>query len=205
MHFLIDAHLLLRVKDVELAVRGHQTRGELARIVNVCLPRTAFLGGDDDNATHGARTVYGRCRAVFQYLKALDVVRVEAGNGRRDKRFGISRRQRIGTNVGNVFLYNAVYNPQRLRVAIDRGGSAHVYFRCRAERSRHVLHAHAGRTAFQRAANVCHAAYQGIVGLNLVGRTGKHSAVHVRHTRYHNLVQGLVVWRQRYFHCGLGA
>ena len=80
-----------------------------------------------------------------------------------------------------------------------------MYLRRCAERSRHVLHAHAGRTAFQRAANVCHAAYQGIVGLNLVGRTGKHSAVHVRHTRYHNLVQSLVVWRQRDFHCGLGA
>ena len=153
----------------------------------------SFLGGNDDNAGHGTRTIDGCGRTVFQYLKALDVVGVKSGDSRRDKRFGVSRCQIVSSHVGCIFHDNAVDHPQGLAAAVDRGCSAHAYLRGSTKRSAYVLHGHACCLPFERATDVGHTAQSGFLGIHFVGSTGKQAAVCSGKTRYHHFVKHLGV------------
>ena len=42
----------------------------------------ALLRGDHDNAGHGARAIYRGSGAILQDVEALDIVRVQTGDGR---------------------------------------------------------------------------------------------------------------------------
>ena len=64
--FRRDGHLVGRVHDVVVRVAGLRADGEVAGVVDARRPLLTFLGGDDHHAVHGAGTVEGRCRGVFQ-------------------------------------------------------------------------------------------------------------------------------------------
>ena len=81
LELLIHFHLVLRVHDVEVAVRGLQSHGVFTRVAHVCLSGPSFLGGHDNHTGHGAGTIDRGGRTVFQNLETLDVVGVEAGYG----------------------------------------------------------------------------------------------------------------------------
>ena len=153
----------------------------------------SFLGGNDDNAGHGTRTIDGCGRTVFQYLKAFDVVGVKSGYCRRDKRFGVSRCQIVSSHVGCIFHNNAVDHPQGLAAAVDRGCSAHAYLRGSTKRSANILHRNACRLPFKRATDVGHTAQSGFLGIHFVGSTRKQAAVCSGKTRHHHLVKHLGV------------
>ena len=82
LHVLVHVHLLLRVHQVKLSVRWYQAHGIFAHVVDVCLSGLSSFCSNDDDAGHGARTVDGGGRTVFQYLETLNVVRVKSGDGR---------------------------------------------------------------------------------------------------------------------------
>ena len=193
--FAIDPHLLLRVENVEIAIRGHQTRGELARVVEMSLPLAALFGGHHDHARHGARTVDRRGRTVLEHLEALDVVGVQARDGRTDERFGVTRCEVVGADVRHIFHDHAVHHPKGLRSAVDRRGTAHTNLRGGTECAAHVLHRHAGCLSFERAADVGHARQARFADVDLVGGPREEAAVGLRHTRgHHHLAEALVVF-----------
>ena len=140
LQLLVDTHLVLRVEDVEIAVRGNKTGGKLARIVDMGLSGLSFLGSDNDNARHSARTINRSGTTVFQYLETLDVVGVESCNGRTDKGLGIARCQVVGTHVRHVFHDDTINNPEGFAATIDGGSTANTNLRCRTKRTAHVLY-----------------------------------------------------------------
>ena len=203
LHFLIDTHLILGIQNVELTVSGNQTWGKLTGIVHMSLSRTAFFRSNNNNATHGTCSINRRSRTVFQDLKTLNIIRIKSCNGWRNQRLCITRWQCIGTDISDIFLNNAVNHPQWFWITIDRSGTTHMDFRCRTKGSRYVLHAHSGWTTFKWTADIGHSANQSIAGLNLIGCTCEQSAVHVRDTCYHNLVQCRIVRGQNNLHIRL--
>ena len=182
-HLLVDAHLLLRVRDVVIAVGGLQAVGELARIVDRAVALAALLRGDDDHARHGARAIYRGGGTVLQHLERLDVVGVQAGDGVRDQRRGVARREVVGVDVDGVLHDHAVDHPQGRRRAVDRGGAAHADLRGRAERARHVLHRDAGGAALQGARNVGYTVELRLLCVDFRSCTGEQSLVHLLDTR----------------------
>ena len=193
--FAVDAHLLLRVEDVEVAIGGHQARGEFARVVEVRLSLATLLGGHDNHTRHGASTVDRGGRTVFEHLEALDVVGVQAGDGRADERFGVTRGQIVGADVRHVFHDHAVHHPKGLRGTVDRCGTAHTNLGSGTESSAHVLHRHTGCLPFERTTDVGHARKARFADVDLVGRARKEATVRLRHTRgHHDLAEALVVF-----------
>ena len=197
----IDAHLVLRVEDVEIAVRGNQTRGKFARVVHVRLSLLTLLGGHHNHTRHGARTIDGGCATVFQDLETLNVVCVQSGNGRTDQRFGITRSQIVGIHVRHIFHDYAVHHPKRFGSTEDGCGTAHTDFRSCTKRATHVLHRHTGCASFERATHVGHTAQACCRSIHFVGSTGKHSTVGFRQPRHHHFAQRLRIF-QRDFHVG---
>ena len=69
VHLFVDAHLLLRIHDVEGGVLGNHAHGELARVADARHAGRTLLGRHDDHARHGARTVDRGRRTVLQIWK----------------------------------------------------------------------------------------------------------------------------------------
>ena len=199
-HFPIDTHLLLRVADVELVVTGFHTGCEFAGVADTRRTCATFLRRHDDHAGHCLRTINRRCRTVLQNLEALDVVGVQTRDGGRNQRHGITRRQIVGRNLDCIFHDDAIDHPQRLGSAIDGSRATHANLRSRTERTGYVLHRNAGRTAFQRAGNICHTVQFGLVGVDLGSRACKQTAVHFRHTGNDNFIKLLSIRAHYYSH-----
>ena len=164
LHFAVNAHLVLRVHDVEVTVAGLHAHGKFTGIADFVVPGASFLGRHHNHTGHGARTV-NRCgRTVLQDLETLDVIGVQTGDGRRNQRFGITRRQGIGIHFGHIFHDDAVHHPQRLRAAINRSSTAHTDLGRRTKCTRHVLHGHTGYASFQGTADLGDTVQLGFIG-----------------------------------------
>ena len=194
-HLLIDSHLLLRVHDVVVAVLRTQTQGVFARIAYTCRAGLTLLRCDNDDTRHGAGTIDARSRAVFQDVERLDVVGIQTGHGRGDERLGITARQVVGRDVGDILHDDTVDDPQRLGVAVDTGGTTHAnLWRC-AEGAADILHRDTGGTSLERATDVGHTVELGIGSTDLGGSSGEETFVHLLHTGDDHLLQLLAAVR----------
>ena len=189
----IHVHLFLRVHDVELTIGRFQTKGELASIIDTVGTRASFLGGYHDDACHSLGSIDRGSRAVFQYLKALDVVGIQSGYGIGDKCFGIARRQVVSIYLGRIFHDNTIDHPERFGRTKDGRGTTHTNLRSCTEGTAHVLYRHTGSTSFERTADISHTVEFGIRGINFGGGSGKQTLVHGLHTCYHHIVQRVAV------------
>ena len=149
VHFLIDAHHLLRVHDVVVVVAGFEAGCELARVVHAGVSLRASLGGDDDHAAHGPGTVDGGGRAVLQDGERLDIVGVQACHGRGYQGLGVAGSQVVGTDIDIILVDDAIHYPQGLGVTVDGGCAAHTDFGRGTESARHIRHLHTGHAPFQ--------------------------------------------------------
>ena len=66
VHFLVNAHHLLRVHDVIVVVAWLEACRELACIVHAGMTFRTSLGRNDNHTTHGASTINGCCRTVLE-------------------------------------------------------------------------------------------------------------------------------------------
>ena len=119
LHLLEDAHLLLRVADVEVAIVGLQTIGELTGVVDLGVALATGLGGDHNHTSVSLCTVDRGSRTILQDLEALDIIGVQASHSRSNQCVGVTRRQVIGTHLNVVRQNHTVDHPKRLGVAID--------------------------------------------------------------------------------------
>ena len=204
LHVHVHRHLILRVHDVEVFVGRDHAVGEFAGVIDGADAGAAALGGDDDHARHGACSVDRSGGTVFEDVEAFDVLGVETGDGRRDERRGVARREVVGVDVDDVLHDDAVNDPQGFRTAVDRRCAAHADLRRRAERAGYVLDGHAGRPAFQTAADVCHTGQFHIVGDQLIGGSREQPLVHFGHTRYHDGFDGLGIGFEFHLDRGCG-
>ena len=154
VQLLIDGHLVLRVHDVEIGVGGNHTIRELARIIDMADAGTSLFGRNDDHAGHSARTVDRGGRTVLQDIETLDILGVQTRDGGTDQRRGVTRREVLGRNIGDILHNYAVHNPKRLRAAVNRRRTADADLGSGTESTRYVLHRDTGRTAFQTAADI---------------------------------------------------
>ena len=191
VHLLVDRHLVLRIHDVEVRIRRDHAVGEFTRIVDAADTGTSLLGGDDDHTGHGAGTVDRGCGTVLEDVEALDVLGIQTGDGRTDKRRGITRREVLGRNVGHVLHDDTVDNPQRFRATANRRCTADADLGRRTEGTRYVLHRHTGRTALKTAADISQTRNLHIVCDKLVGCSGEQALVHCCHTRYDHCLHSL--------------
>ena len=152
------------------------------------MPGTAFLRGHGNDACHRARTIYRGGRAVLQDFERLDIVGVQACDGRRDQRIGIARGQVVGRDVDDVLEDDAVDHPQGLRRAIDARGTAHADLGRCAERATDVLDGDTGSPTLQRTADVGHTVDLRVGSIDLGRRAGERALVDLLHTRDHHLV-----------------
>ena len=196
-HLLIDAHHLLRVHDVIVAIRGLQAGGELARIVERGTSLLALLGGDDNHTSHGARTINRGSGTVLEHGERLDVVRVQTSHSRRNQRLGIARRKFVGGHIHVVLINHTVDDPQRLRVAVNRCGTTDTDLGSCTERTAHVCHLHTGHAAFERTTHVVGAGLHHGIGLQVGRCTGKHSLIDLAHTGDDHLFDDLFVRLER--------
>ena len=203
-HLLVDAHLLLGVHDVELRVARAEPHGVFSGVADAVAAGLALLRRDDDHAAHGARTVDRGGGTVLEDLEALDVVGVQSGDGRGDQRGRITRGEVVGIDFGDVFHDDSVDHPQRLRRTVDGRGTAHTDLRCRTERTRDVLDAHAGGAAFERPAHVGHAVELRLGGVDLRGGTREEAFVLLGHTCHDDLRELVVVVGEAHLHAVLG-
>ena len=202
VQFAIDAHLVLRIEDVEIAVRGNQACGKFARVVDMRLSLLTLLGGHHNHTRHGARTIDGGCATVFQDLETLNVVCVQSCNGRTDQRFGITRSQVVSIHIRHIFHDYTIHYPKWFGSTEDGRGTAHTDFRSRTKCATHVLHRHTGCASFERATHVCHTAQSCSCCIHFVGSTSKHAAVGFRQTCHHHFAQRLRIF-QCDFHVGV--
>ena len=193
LQFLVDGHLVLGIHDVEGGVQRLHTERVLTRIGHRAVPGTAFLGGDDDNARHGARTVDGGRGTVLQDFEALDIVGVQAGDGGGNQGVGITGAQVLGIHFNDVFHDDAIHDPQRLGGAVDGGGTADADLRGGTERTGDVLHGDTGYAAFQGTGDIGDTVQFRLFGIHLDGGSGENAAVHRGHTGDDRLLQDLGV------------
>ena len=111
---LVDGHLVLRVENIEIAVRWDQAGSKLTGIVQVSLSLLTLLGSNDDDTCHRARTIYRCSGTILQDLETFDIIRVQSCDGRRNQGLRITRSQVVGTHVGYVLHDNAIHHPERL-------------------------------------------------------------------------------------------
>ena len=182
LELLVDFHLVLGVHDVEGVVAGLEPIGVFAGVADLAGSGGTLLGRDDDNARHGARTVDGSGGTVLEDVEALDIVGVQAGDGRGDQGVGVTGRQVVRAHVHDIFHDHAVHDPQGLGGTVDGGGAADADLRGGTERTGDVLHGHAGRTSLEGAGDIRHTADVRFLGIHLHGGTGVHAAVHRVHT-----------------------
>ena len=133
LHFLIDAHLILRVHDVEGGIAGLQTHGVLTSVVDAGLTLLTLLGGDNDHTSHSAGTIDRGSRTVLQNIEGLDIVGVQTCDGAGDQGVGITARQIVGRYVGHILHDHTVDHPEGLRVTIDRGSTTYADLRSSTE------------------------------------------------------------------------
>ena len=191
--FLVHGHLVLGIHDVEGAVERLHAERVLTGIGHRAVPGTAFLGGDDDNARHGARTVDGGRGTVLQDFEALDIVGVQTGDRGGDQGVGITGAQVLGIDFNDVFHDHAVHDPQRLGGAVDGGGTADADLRGGTERTGDVLHGDTGYAAFQGTGDIGDTVQFRLFGIHLDGGSGEDAAVHRGHTGDDRLFQHLGV------------
>ena len=103
----------------------------------------ARLGGDNDHAVVGARTVNGRRSGVFQHLDRLDVADVE----RRQRRHVLAEIDQIGVRVGDR---NAVDHIEGFVARAQRRRSADHHPLAAAQVTRTGRSRHAGHTAAEQ-------------------------------------------------------
>ena len=193
VQLLIDGHLVLRVHDVEIGVGGNHTIRELARIIDMADASTSLFGRNDDHAGHSARTVDRGGRTVLQDIETLDILGVQTRDGGTDQRRGVTRREVLSRNIGDILHNYAVHNPKRLRAAVNRRRTADADLGSGTESTRYVLHRDTGRTAFQTAADIGHTRKFHILGGKAVRRTRKETFVGLGHTRNHDGLDSLLV------------
>ena len=154
---------------------------------------TSLFGRNDDHAGHSARTVDRGGRTVLQDIETLDILGVQTRDGGTDQRRGVTRREVLSRNIGDILHNYAVHNPKRLRAAVNRRRTADADLGSGTESTRYVLHRDTGRTAFQTAADIGHTRKFHIVGRKAVRRTRKESFVGLGHTRNHDGLDSLLV------------
>ena len=175
-HFGIDGHLVERVHDIVLIVRGLRADPEVAVVADDRLAelRTlAPLGRDDDHAVHRAGAVHGRSGGILQNVERLDVLGIDARHRRAQQRRRVAARELVVRHVHHILQHHAVDDPQRLVVTGDRRDAANTHLGRSTERTRHVLHRYAGRLAFQHTADVRRTGHVQVGRVQLDRRTGK--------------------------------
>ena len=186
--FRRDGHLVGRVHDVVVRVAGLRADGEVAGVVDARRPLLTLFSSDDHHAVHGAGTVEGRCRGVFQDVEGLDVRGVDARHRRTQQRRRVARRQLVVGDVDDIFEHDAVDYPQRLVLAAERRDAADTHFGGATEGARNVLYRYAGHLSFEHTAHVRDARDGDVVGRNLDRRAGETLFLCVFETRHDDLV-----------------
>ena len=204
LQLLVDGHLVLRVENIEIAVRRNQAGGKLTGVVQMSLSLLTLLGSNDDDTCHRARTINRSSRTILQNLEAFDIIRVQAGDGRRDQGLRVTGSQVVCTHVGNVLHDNAVHNPKRLGRTIDRCCTTHTDLRSRTKGTTNVLHGYTGSTTLQRAADVGNTIQFSFLCVYSVGSTGKQTSVCFLHTSDNHFLQ-LRFRTKHHLHVGSGS
>ena len=78
LKFLIDAHLVLGVHDVESLVIGFQPGCEFTGVGKTAVSLLAFFGRDHKYSDHGFSSINGCGGSVFQNLEAFYVVGIQS-------------------------------------------------------------------------------------------------------------------------------
>ena len=112
LHLLVDTHLLLRVRDVIVAIAGLQAVGELTGVVDGAVACTTLLRGDNHHTRHGACTINRSSRTVLQHLERLDIIGIQASNSIGNQRCGITTRQVISIHVHGILHDDAIDHPE---------------------------------------------------------------------------------------------
>ena len=110
LKFLIDAHLVLRVHDVESPVIGFQPGREFSGVGKATVSLPTFLGCDHNYSGHGFSPINGCGGSVFQNLEAF-YVGVQPCYGRTDQGNGITGRKIIRTDINHIILNDTIYHP----------------------------------------------------------------------------------------------
>ena len=126
---LRELYALGRVHQVNLRVGivGTLAEGVLPGVRHDGLALAAALRGHHNDTIGGTGAVEGRGGGVLQHVDALDVLRVDAGDGVAYAVHVVGVVQHIGRQVYRVCQDDAVDHPQRLAVAYQRRRAADAY------------------------------------------------------------------------------
>ena len=111
-----QVHLLVRVQQVEPVDVCLGVVGQLHGEVDLRLAHLAPFGRDDDDSVGGTRAIDGRGGRVLQHRDALDVLRVDAGDGCLIDVVNVL--QLLHRGDFGAFEGNAVEHPKRVLCAV---------------------------------------------------------------------------------------
>ena len=199
--FAIDAHLVLWIENIEVAVGRDEACGKFACVVHMRLSLLTFLSGHYDDTRHGACTIDRGGTTVFQDLETLDVIGIETCDGRANQGFGVTRSQVVGIYIGHIFHDDTIDHPEGFRSTKDGGGTTHTDFRSRTKGATHVLYGDTSSASFERTTHIGYTAQTSRSSVYFISRTCKHTAVGLGETRNDDLTQWLCVF-EGYLHVG---
>ena len=138
-----------------MVARRSCLHGDVAAVADVDVTGLALLGGDDDDARLGLRSVDGSGGSVLQHGDALNVLRSNAGHAVGVEGGKVARTDIHVAHRRDVLLQgHTVDHPQRLVVAGDGGRTAYADFGRLARAAADGLHVDARQLALHEHVDV---------------------------------------------------
>ena len=190
---LAEAHALLRVHQVDVAVGISRTRRvfELRIVGDARRTGITLLGGHHNHTVGGTRSVERGRRGVLEHVNALNVLRVESRNGITDIVDVVRVIELLVGHIDRIGQGDTVEHPQRFAVADEGGRTANTHTRRRADFTG-VLHKHhVGHAPFERLLQAGHAGHEDFVHLERSDGTRLLARADRAVARHHSLAQTL--------------
>ena len=157
-----------------------------------------LLGGDDNHAVGGFRSIESCCRCVFQHIDAVDILRIDAGDGITDAVHIVRIIQFLRTHIDRILKHNAVNHPKRFAVTDKSGCSSY-------SQTRHCSHLagigrehEVGDASFKHGINACGIRAVYILSFYRCDGAGELSAVNSLITGHHHVIKSVFIISHHY-------
>ena len=190
---LAEAHALLRVHQVDVAVGISRTRRvfELRIVGDARRTGITLLGGHHNHTVGGTRSVERGRRGVFEHVNALNVLRIESRNGITDIVDVVRVIELLVGHIDRIGQGDTVEYPQRFAVADEGRRTANAHACCRTDFTGVLHEHHVGHTAFERLLQAGHAGHEDFVHLERSDGTRLLACADRAVARHHSLAQTL--------------
>ena len=192
----VGTYLAVFVAREHVELLGSCAESDAVSVVELLHSGLAFLRGDHDYAVSSAATVDCRCRSILQYIDALDVVRVEHGEGVGrllvEEVVVVSADVALSGTCGCVDRHSVDYI-ERVVACVDRGTSTYSDCGGTARLTGVLCDVHAGKRSLHKLLRREIAAALEVFCLQLRNASREVALLHRAVTHYDNLVEALVV------------